>query len=55
MKISGTKPGSWEVAVVLQGDLAELLNDGWEPYAVASHGGVIRHVLRRQVVVKFNP
>lgn len=39
----------WEVAICLQGDLEDLLDDGWEPYAATSHGGMIRHLLRRQV------
>lgn len=42
--IPGTK---WEMAIVYEGDLEELLADGWEPYAAASHGGVIRYLLRR--------
>lgn len=44
--ISGAK---WEVATCLQGDLKRLLDDGWEPYAATSHGGAIRHLLRRRV------
>jgi hypothetical protein len=30
-------------------DLADLLDEGWEPYAVAVHGDWFHHFLRRKV------
>jgi len=46
-----TKKKKWQIMRAPEEALQDMLNEGWEPYAVIVIGGVFNHHLKRQKTV----